>query len=88
MLTVSLETVSTLSGLCKSVRKSVSPSEIRKAVRKDDELLFVRRKSDNHAKLAVVVSSAPVCDRRFHLWPVESGDEVCEVAVVVFRLSS
>ena len=35
------------------------------------------------------------CVRRFHRWSVESGDEVCEVAVVVvvvavagFRLSS
>ena len=83
MLTVSLETVSTLSGLC----KSVSPSEIRKAVGKDNELLFIQWKSDNHAKLAVVVSSVPLCDRRFHLWPVESGDKVSEVAVVVFHLS-
>ena len=33
VLTVSIETVSTLSGLC----KSVSPSEIRKAVGKGDE---------------------------------------------------
>ena len=43
---------------------------------------------DNHAKLAVVVSSVPLCDRRFYLWPMESGDVVCEVAVVVLRLSS
>ena len=48
----------------------------------------VQRKDDNVAKLAVVVLSVPLCDRRFHLWLVESGDKVCGVAVVLFRLSS
>ena len=39
-------------------------------------------------EVSVVVSSVLLCARRFNLWPVESGDEVNEVAVVVFRLLS
>ena len=65
---------------CKSVSESKCNSESCRKRRR------VQRKGDNVAKLAVVVLSVPLCDRHFHLWPVESGDEDCEVAVVVFQL--